>query len=74
MDYSDKYENLINSDYCDYSRNKKHINRTNTFDIADKRAGSRMSVSKYLRVTNFYKMSKNHNFDRYIKYRTSDIK
>ena len=63
----DNYDNLI---YGNYSRNNKHINRTNTYDIADKRVESRMSDSKYSRVENFYKMSKRRNFDRDNKYFT----
>jgi len=70
--FSDNYDNYDNLIYGNYSRNIKHINRTNTFIIADKRAGSRMAASKYSRVKNFYKISKYRKYDRDMKYNESD--
>jgi hypothetical protein len=65
---SDNYERLKGYNSRNNSRNNKHIKRTDTFKIADKRAANKFSISKFSRVKNFYKMSNNRSYDRDIKY------
>lgn len=65
---SDNYERLIKGYNSYNNRNNKHIKRTDTFKIADKRASNKFSISKFSRVKNFYKMSNNRSYDRDIKY------
>jgi len=63
LDYSSyKYSYKYNN------RNNKHIKRTDTFKIADKRAGNKLSDSQLSRVKKFHSTSINRKYDRYIKY------
>jgi len=61
-DFIDKYET-----HC-HSRVNKHIKRTDTYKIADKRAGNKLSKTEYMRVKKYYKMTNNRAYDRDIKY------
>ena len=60
----DIYDNNLTSTNISISnREQKHINRTNTYDICDKRAAKRsLSIDKH------YKVYRNKKYDRMYKY------